>query len=189
MNLESAKQNFLEIKEILDRLKIKFYLNDGTLLGAIRHDGDFMPWESDIDLRISAEDQGPRICREFEKKGFTCSREILYRGLLSEYCVRKRNIHADIALNHYYLPEDVNVSLSGRPTIQNAVHPAKFYRGDHFVDFLGVSVRIPNPPEECLEWIYGKNWRIPNTAVHWDKDHKRILLDKYIEYFIEGGIK
>ncbi|GAI17296.1 unnamed protein product, partial [marine sediment metagenome] len=36
MDIEAAKQDLLEIKEILDRLKIKFWLSDGTLLGAVR---------------------------------------------------------------------------------------------------------------------------------------------------------
>ena len=188
MNLESAKQNFLEIKEILDRLKIKFYLNDGTLLGAIR-EGAFIFWDKDMDLRISAEDQGSHIDKEFEKKGFICEIHKVYHGLISEYFVKKRDIHTDIALNYYYPPEDVNISLSGCPTIQNAVHPAKFCRGDCHVFFLGTTVRVPNPPEECLEWIYGKNWRIPDRAVHWDRDNKRISLDKYVKYFIEEGIK
>jgi len=189
VNFESAKKNFLEIKEIFDRLKIKFYLNDGTLLGAIRHAGGFMPWESDIDLRISAEDQGSHICKAFRSKRFSCSKIILYQGLVSEYLVEKRGIHIDVALNHYYPAEDVNISLSGCPTLQNAVHPARFCRYDHFIKFLGVFVRVPYPPEECLEWIYGKNWRIPDRAVHWNRDHERISLDKYVKYFIEEGIK
>lgn len=183
MNLEAAKQDFLEIKEVFDYLKIKFYLNDGTLLGAIRHKG-FVPGDKDMDLRISAKDQGPRICGEFKKKGFKCSETILYQGLISTYVVRKRGVKADIALNHYYPPEDANVSLSGRPSIQNAVHPAKFCRGDYFVDFLGASTRVPNPPEEALEWIYGKNWRIPGRS--YEKERKRISLEKYIKYFVES---
>lgn len=188
-NEDSAKRNFLEIKDILDSLKIKFYLNDGTLLGAIRHAGGFIPWDHDMDLRISAEDQGLHICKEFKKRGFICKTVILYQDLVSEYLVKKRGITTDIALNHYYLPEDVNVSLSGRPNIQNAVHPAKFYREDHFVDFLGTSVRVPNPPEECLEWIYGKDWRVPIKDKSWARGRERISLDKYIKYFIEKGIK
>ncbi|HDZ28024.1 hypothetical protein LCGC14_0856750 [marine sediment metagenome] len=185
MNLNAAKQNFLEIKEIFDYLKIKFYLNDGTLLGAIRHAGGFIPWERDMDLRISAEDQGPHICEEFKKKGFKCRKVILYRGLISEYLIKKRGIHADIALNHYYPSEDVNVSLSCTPSIQNAVHPAKFCREDYFVDFLGTTTRVPNPPEEALEWIYGMSWRVPIKDGSYIKERVRISLEKYVEYFVK----
>ncbi len=188
MNFEAAKQTFLEIKEVFDRLGIKFYLNDGTLLGAIREKG-FIPWDKDIDLRISAEDQGPHICEEFKKKGFSCRPTILYHHLISTYVVRKRGIKADIALNHYYEPEDFNISLSGRPTRENAVHPAKFCKKDCFVPFLGTEVRVPNPPEEALLWIYGKDWRVPIKDKSYATGRKRISLDKYIKYFIENGIK
>lgn len=188
MNPESAKQNFLEIKEIFDRLKIKFYLNDGTLLGAIRHEGDFIPWDYDIDLRISAEDQGIHICEAFEKEDFICDPQIVYHDLISEYFIKKRDIPIDISLNHYYPQEDVNISLSARPSIQNAVHPAKWCKEDYFVDFLGTSVRVPNPPEEALKWIYGEDWRLLRRK-RWARDRKRISLDKYIKYFVEKGIK
>ena len=100
MNLESAKQDFLEIKDILDSLGIKFYLNDGTLLGAIRHEGNFVPWDYDLDLRISAEDQGDHICEEFRKRDFMCRviKIRKYKGLVSEYYIEKRDIFTDIAL-------------------------------------------------------------------------------------------
>lgn len=183
MNLDAAKQNFLEIKEVFDSLEIKFYINDGTLLGAVRHKGNFIPWENDMDLRIPAESRGSHICEAFQKKGFTCRKIVLYHSLISEYQIRKRGIHIDICLNYYYPPEDVNVSLSATPSIQNAVHPARFCREDYFIDFLGTTTLAPNPPEEALEWIYGKNWRIPN-----DKDYlserTRVSLVKYIKYFI-----
>lgn len=186
MNLADAKKNFLEIKEIFDALGIKFYINDGTLLGAIRHGGEFIPWERDMDLRIAAEDQGDHICRAFQKKGFSCRKVILYRHLISEYQIRKRGIHIDICLNYYYPPEDVSVSLSATPSIQNAVHPASFHRGDCFVDFLGTKTRAPNPPEAALLWIYGKNWRSPKDAGYL-KERDRVSLEKYVEYFATGG--
>jgi len=189
MNLELAKQTFLEIKDILDSLKIKFYLSDGTLLGAIRHVGGFVPWDHDVDLRILAEDQGSHICEEFKKKGFICKPQIIYENLISEYLVKKQGIHTDIALNHHYPPEDMNISLSGKPTIQSAVHPARWCREDCFVDFLETSVRVPNPPEEALRYIYGEDWKIPIKDKSWFRDRKRISLDKYIKYFIEKGIK
>lgn len=39
----------LDVKAVLDTHGVDFWLNDGTLLGAVR-DGDFIPWEKDIDL-------------------------------------------------------------------------------------------------------------------------------------------
>jgi len=60
-------------KKILDRHNIEFWLDCGTLLGAIR-DGKFIPWEYDIDLGVW-DDEFSRetrisVSRELFSKGF-----------------------------------------------------------------------------------------------------------------------
>lgn len=40
-----------EVVRVLDELKIPYYMQGGTMLGAIRH-GGFIPWDDDVDLGI-----------------------------------------------------------------------------------------------------------------------------------------
>lgn len=190
MDLKVAKQNLLEIKEILDRLKIKFWLLAGTLLGAVR-EKDFIPWDYDMDITILARDWRLSICEEFTRKNFYCGQTIepkRYQDKISAGFFNKRDVRCDALLSYYYPPEDIYIDLLLCPPSclcrETVIRPAKFYRGDHFIDFLGASFRVPYPPEECVEWIYGKNWRIPKDTTFL-KARKTISLDKYLKYFRE----
>ena len=40
---------------ILDELKVPYYMQGGTMLGAIRHRG-FIPWDDDVDVAMPRED-------------------------------------------------------------------------------------------------------------------------------------
>ena len=44
-----------DVIRILNELNIPYYMQGGTMLGAIRHDG-FIPWDDDVDLGIHRED-------------------------------------------------------------------------------------------------------------------------------------
>ena len=59
LNLDDLKRIELEILEVIDKFcnenDIEYFLDSGTLLGAVRHKG-FIPWDDDIDLIMPRKD-------------------------------------------------------------------------------------------------------------------------------------
>lgn len=51
MDEKVAVSALKQVKEVLDKYGVEFWLDSGTLLGAVR-DGKFIPWDGDIDLGI-----------------------------------------------------------------------------------------------------------------------------------------
>jgi hypothetical protein len=66
------------------------------------------------------------------------------------------------------------------------LQPARFYRGEHFTDFLNIRVRIPYPPVKYVKRIFGPDWRIPSKDKKKSRTpRKRISIEKYVKYFLE----
>ena len=61
-----------EVTKLFDKHNIPYFMDGGTLLGAVRHT-DLIPWDDDIDLGILDKDffrKLPKLKNEFEKFGF-----------------------------------------------------------------------------------------------------------------------
>jgi len=88
-----------EVKDILDEHNVEFWLECGTLLGAVR-DGKFIPWEEDLDFGAWQE-QLPKpikdsIAKAFKNKGF--------RIWVTENCITVKNSEKAFAdINFYHL--------------------------------------------------------------------------------------
>ena len=59
------KDSLFDVKYIFEKHKINYWLDEGTLVGALRS-GTFIPWDNDIDLAI-LEEEKPKIIKSFNE--------------------------------------------------------------------------------------------------------------------------
>ncbi len=83
---QSSYQILKKIKEICDSNNITYFLDYGTLIGAIRHEG-FIPWDDDIDISLPRKDyeklvnlciQDPSIIAPFELLHYKTNKNYIY---------------------------------------------------------------------------------------------------------------
>lgn len=71
MREELAVKNLRDLKEVFDKFGVRYWLEHGTLLGAVR-DGRIIEWDTDIDLGTMDDNWGKIISSipELEERGF-----------------------------------------------------------------------------------------------------------------------
>ena len=156
--LEIRKIEFLKICNLLDKLKIRYFLQTGILLGAIRHKG-FIPWDWDVELSVYANEAKPKINKllsEIKQAGFKIDNyytelsrlKIDFTGKLSKettaYTIQGWSYNKNDKVfwrNKFRVPEHLFKKMC----------KIRLFGKDHFA---------PDPPEEYLTHQYG-NWKKP----------------------------
>ena len=94
----------LKFDEVCKKHNLKYFLNSGSLLGAIRHKG-FIPWDDDIDVEMPREDYEKllKLSVEFEQPYFL---QTPYTDPNSAYSFAKlRNSNTTMASKHFAFQE------------------------------------------------------------------------------------
>jgi len=162
LDREKAKYVLLEIKDILDKHKVEFFLLEGTCLGAVR-EKNFIEHDRDIDLGVKDELLRPKIeelSEEWTRHGFKYAVGPA-TNIVQSFKLYKEDIRCDIpgmALNgnERFIPSHL------RPYC--LVQKAALFENPQAIEFLGKVFLIPNPVEEYLTHEYGKDWKTPHDS-------------------------
>ena len=147
MNRDIQKENLILLKDVLTSHNIKYFIESGTLLGAVRDKG-FIKGDEDADISIGKHDMSKlrKIYSKLEKLGFISFRNGLperddleenERSWMSMSLLRKGEY-----IDFYTLFDTIPFSLTLYP-------------------FLGTQFPVPYYYEEWLDELYG-DWRTPD---------------------------
>jgi len=174
MNIkEQAKKNLLDFKQVADELKIPFFLQAGTLLGAYR-DKDFVKGdESDCDLGI-LECYYKRIHElmiTLKAIGFKVSYIFRFENAIESVKFERGQNHLDVLSIHIRGSRAFNLGRSfgshGLPSIFAYTFSSACFIIFEKLKFLGTEFDVPYPTEMYLNDKY-RDWRVPVSREKYD---------------------
>lgn len=180
--LKIQNDGLVNIKKILDEIKVTNYLSAGTLLGAVR-DKDFIRWDWDVQMYLLMENAFPlryKISENLSSNGFSIDKFYDSNDSL-KWSIGKEGAIFELTA----------WSLDGkwRHRRKKSLRvPAYLFNGNYVINFKGIDYRTLNPPEEYLEFCYG-NWKIPmrtsNKSLYMTSGHWRnnTIFNKTILFF------
>lgn len=149
MDNDLAWRDLIEVKRILNKIKVPFFLSYGTCLGAYR-DGEFLSNDKDIDLGIFGQEGLNIVCAVLEGVGFNRR-----RWPAKKYLAMNRNVILDI---HFYKEVSDKYQCFINDWKGYCYFPKKFNSFEK-IDFRGEKFNVLKPVEEYLFWCYGEDWK------------------------------
>lgn len=161
-----VKEIFHDVVDVLEKNEVKYWLDYGTLLGAVRG-GDFIEGDSDADLSIMDKDK--ILFRELmiklcEEKGYSFGGQFNGAGLQICHPINRR-AHIDI----FFWVEKGDMLdrvsyVKGTDERKGRGFPAEWVKLLSVVMIDGKYCCAPNDPEAFCKFRYGKDWRTPLTV-------------------------
>lgn len=161
---------------IMTEVGIDFWVEGGTLLGALR-DQKLIPWDHDLDfgMRFRSNKQMKQLIRKLRRhfyvsvKSFPKTDKIWYLGdyrVLKIYPRKMFFFREELCLDLfvYYegqIPEQDEPVYKYVVWNRNAFHQKEFLDKTESITFYGKKIPVPSNPEKFIEAKYGKDWRTP----------------------------
>lgn len=164
-----------DVCETLKSMEVNYWLEGGTLLGAIR-DKKLIPWDHDLDIGLlfESEKKSKKIVKVLKNKfkvkalSFPEYDDIWQLGdirLLKVYKNKYIKSKTDPCLDifFYYKGELDDIGPVYKYVVwnRNAYHPEKFLNNLKRAELEGIEFPVPGLYEEFLEAKYGADWKTP----------------------------
>jgi hypothetical protein len=159
--LQALRTTARHVFRILERQKVRYWLEGGSLLGAVRN-GDIIPWDYDVDLGMYADDLGKsmHLVNSAEapyeaEDGFIWEKATEGDFYRIQYSSTNR-LHVDIFpfFSHNGTMTKKTWFKSHR---QDMPFPEHFLKPISKMPFVGVEVSVPNNAEKFLDMKFGED--------------------------------
>ena len=145
---------FLKFNEICKEAHVNFFICGGTLLGHIR-EKKFI--DHDVNINIGMfHDTGDQLLAALQQAGFT--KIIDYpENSPGGFTIAYNGVPINV---QYFKPGTIKDQICWwSPTAKRTLCIQNFDLAESH--FLGLEINIPNPPDEYLAQVFGKDWRSP----------------------------
>lgn len=173
-----AKEALMRIKTTLEENNVTFWLDFGTLLGAIRVSG-FLSHDCDMDLGAFAS-QAELVSKAIKYDPmFVVSHEYLVNDSLAQLSFEYKGLNIDIAFYHQdendnhliynyicYFDKELSKDIVGNKYKVAVMRSTVPFAGTKTIRFNEMDVNIPSNSESYLKADYGPDYMIPNK--NWD---------------------
>ena len=173
-SIDSLRNQFIEIIDLLNDRNVNYYLVGGALLGIVRS-GDLLPWDKDTDLFIKSEDfKGfSSVIQELKNLGWQVKIEAFSENgpfadkseprviKISDWWLRKFRGPTRMDIDIIY---SMDKYLCWNAAKRYSRIDEKFFNGNEVIEWNGRNLKVPNFHREFLTEVYGdwsvtiKNW-------------------------------
>jgi glycerol-3-phosphate cytidylyltransferase len=184
ISTQTRKNVFTSAAKILDLMGVKWWLEAGTCLGAIR-EKNFIGHDPDIDVGVWTDNVrgvADDLIERMRRDNFTVAHEFEYQGELFELSFVKADVKIDVffffernglAWHGAFGPENENGTGEYNVFLPH-VFTLSLFKDLREIDFVGLRVKVPNPPEQYLTERYGPNWQAPDKAYRYWTDCRAV---------------
>jgi phosphorylcholine metabolism protein LicD len=155
---ETTKNILLEmmnaIHKVLTEHKIKYFVEGGSLLGAVRHRG-IIPWDDDIDIGV--------FDKDFEKIIPLFEKTIVNNPIIPIQLERCSKDMIKVFVTGLWFQNKQTKQIIGTPTLDIF----KYTKGNNIVKLASISerIRFPNCYYKCNELFPLKEYTFDNITV------------------------
>lgn len=182
-----------EITDFLDEQKLSYFLNGGSLIGALRHQG-FVPWDDDFDVGLMREDY--EKLKEILPKYFKIidiSKVVFKKSNKNEIVheeLKKSNGEIICFIGPRYIQMYRGNSLASCAMID--IFPHDYYRDDYtiaehekYLDYINLQIKKINKYPKIMEFLKKEIKNSPNIVQKSNKIHYAI--DNYGSYVTKSN--